>query len=142
MNSLLDHLNIGDFVSIASLLITIIVFYNVRKIRAYYSFTARIPALIDRLAGHTAKLAGYLKDFQNSSQPIEVELARSEATLELLKKMVDHDTKRSIEQVLTQIGRFRQTRPTSRYQLGKIHADMSKLADQVKDLQEERKWER
>ncbi len=113
-----------------------------KKIRAYYSFTARIPGLIDRLAEHTSGLENYLRDFENSLQSIDVELAKSEATLEALQKKVDRPTRTLIKGILEEVSKYRQTRRKSIDQLRKIYVEMLKITDKVKDLQEERKWER
>jgi len=141
-SSLLENINVGDLASIASLLLTIFVFFNVRKIRAYYSFTARIPGLIDRLREHTSGLENYLRDFGNSLQSIDVELAKSEATLEALQKRVDRPTRTLIKGILEEVSKYRQTRRKSIDQLRKIYVEMSKITYKVRDLQEERKWER
>jgi hypothetical protein len=103
MNPLLDNLNIGDYASMTSLLITISVLYNVRKIRGHYRTTARITALIDRLDRHTLVLARHLKDFENSQEEIEVELATSKATFKSATEWIEGPTKSSITQILSRI---------------------------------------
>ena len=117
-------------------------FFNVRKIRAYYSFTARIPGLIDRLGEHTSGLANYLRDFENSLQPIDEELAKSEATLEALQKQVDRPTRILIKRILEKINKYKQTRRKNSDEFWKIYIEMLKITAKVEHLQEERKWER
>ena len=141
-SSLLENINVGDLASIASLLLTIFVFFNVRKIKAYYSFTARIPELIDRLTEHTSKLNSYHQEFENSLQLIDEELAKSEASLEALQKKVDRPTRTLIKGILEKISKYKQTRRKNSDEFWKIYVEMSKVTAKVRDLQEERKWER
>jgi hypothetical protein len=115
----------------------------VRKIRAYYHFTARGPELINRLIEHISKLENYLQAFENSSMSVvKAELARSEATLELLQKMVDRPTQQLIEHVLQEVVSYRRTANPTKSQLSRVYANMSKVTDKVTDYQEDKKWER
>jgi paraquat-inducible protein B len=141
MNPLLDNLNIGDFASIISLLITILVFYNVRKIRQHYRSTARIALFIDRLERHILELARYLKDFENSQEEIEVELATSKATLKSATEWVEGPTKSSITQILSRIDRYLHTNRANKEFLKKIFIEMVTVNGEVKNLQETQKWE-
>jgi hypothetical protein len=76
----------------------------------------------------------YLSNFENFLQPIEVELAKSEVTLESLEKRVDRPTKRLIKQILTQINDYQRTRPKNKVLLQRIHTQMKKAIEKVKDL--------
>jgi len=87
-------------------------------------------------------LADYSRDFEDSLQSIDVELAKSEATLEALQKKVDRPIRTLIKGILEEIRKYKTTRRENIDQLRKIYVEMSKVTDKVKDLQEERKWER
>jgi len=84
----------------------------------------------------------YSRDFENSLQSIDVELAKSEATLEALQKKVDRPTRTLIKGILEKISKYKQTRRKNSDEFWKIYVEMSKVTAKVRDLQEERKWER
>lgn len=83
----------GSIASITGLVITVVVFFNIRKIKEFYIFKGRVPELLVRLAKHASNLSAFHKEFEDSLQQIEEEVGLSEITLKSLKKIITFSKK-------------------------------------------------
>jgi hypothetical protein len=77
---------VGDVLAIISFVLTIFVLYDTRKIRGFYKFKGRGPALIKELSRYSSKISNYLNAFEDFLPQIAEELKRSEAKLKSLEK--------------------------------------------------------
>ena len=132
---------VSSIASIASLLLTILIFINLRRIRSYYLFTARVPELADQLKAVSSKLAGYLNEFDDFVPQITLELAGVEVTLLSLSRKVDGRTKRSVNSLLKSVRAYDPKAKDSEA-LWDIYVDMHKVVVAIEDLQQDKKCER
>src|SRR3954468_22573401 len=77
---------VGDILAIISFVLTIFVLYDTRKIRGFYRFKGRGPALIKELTRYSSNISSYLNQFEDFIPQIAEELKRSEAKLKNLEK--------------------------------------------------------
>ncbi len=156
----ISDINSGTIASIISLFITIGIFFGIRKIKSYYIFTARVPEILDKLDQNASKIANYFNDFENSIRQISLEIAEVEVGLTSLKKKVKGKTKTSVTRLLNNIksyegpkiklwtvsfkksGTSSKFKFTDKEKLWKLYIDLYKLIAEIKELQEDYKWER
>jgi|ERR1700686_239312 len=139
---------LGSLASILSLMLTAFVLFELRRIKSFYLFKARVPDLVGRLSQHSSNLSNYLGDFDNSLPQIVKELAISEAVMTSLTKKLGGDPRKSVQALLESTHRFR-TRYTNinhlqreKESLRGIYVDMAKVVEDLKQLEEDTKFER
>lgn len=131
----------GDVASIIGLLLTFFIYFNLRSIKRFYVFRARVPELLERLIDQSSKIASYQQDFSNSLQGIDVEVAQVEITLKSLKQKLNGSVRASVVRVLKQLERYENQTKTSD-NLWHLYIDLQKLIAEVHELQSDLKWER
>lgn len=132
--------DLGTLASILSFVITLYVFFAVRKIKSFYVSKARVPELIDQLKEHASHLADLHRDFNDSRPQVLLEIGKAEVTLRSLKNKVRRPTKKSVAVVIKLIksyGPYNQTQDN----LWKIYVEMQKLIQEVVGVQSDRAWE-
>lgn len=131
---------VGDILGIISFVLTIFVLYDTRKIRSYYRFKGRGPALIKDLSRYSSNISGYLNDFEDFLPQIAEELKRSEAKLKSLEKKLGGQPKASVK-------RLRKTIIECEVNLGNeqgirdVYLEMVKVIEEVKDHRKDLDWE-
>ena len=81
-----EHLShLGSLASILGLVITLGVFFKIRRLYAALLFLDRVPQHIEQLRAHRQNLTEQLENFDESLTEIRVELAECEANLKSLK---------------------------------------------------------
>lgn len=133
--------DIGSAASILGFLLTIIIFLTLRSIRRFYVFTARMPELLKKLINHASKIAEYQKEFSNSQQEIELELAKTEVVLNSLKKKVSRQTKSAVNSMLKTVNTYNNSSNDSD-SLWAVYVEIQKLITEIHELQSDLKWER
>ncbi len=131
--------DLGNAASIIGLLLTIMIFINLRNIKRFYIFTARVPELLEKMRQHAGKISSYQEDFSNSGQEIELELAGAEITLKSLKGKVSRRTKSSIKRVLKAVKNYDRTEK-DQDKLWAVYVEIHKLIAEVQELQSDLKW--
>ena len=149
---------IGTTSSLVSLLLTGFVLWSLRRIKRHYIFTARSPDLIERLRGHASEIATYLNDPEGFESETSLELARMEATLLSLQRVLSRPHRRPIRDLLETVRshKLSSTRSQGSYykRLFRAHnknkdstsrivyLETVKLVEQLDDIQEEQRWDR
>lgn len=87
-------------------ILTFYVFLDVRKIKSYYLFAARVPNLLEKLQQNASNISDYLDNFERFSSKIEEELAETEVVVESLSKRIDGDAKKSAHQLIKDIQEY------------------------------------
>jgi hypothetical protein len=139
---------LGSVASLLSLILTAYVLIELRRIRSFYLFKARVPDLIGRLSQHSSNLSNYLSDFDNSLPDIVKELAVSEAVMTSLTKKLDGDPLKSVKALLQSTNEFR-THNTKLHFLKRekeglrgIYVEMANVVEVLQQSQEDTKFER
>ena len=133
--------DLANLASIVALVLTIVIFMNLRSIRRFYKFTARVPELLNKLIQHARKISEYQKDFATSHREIDLEIAEAEVVLKSLKNKVNRQTISSISRVLKTIKTYNRQRYNSN-QLWEVYIEMHKLIAEIHELQSDLKWEK
>ena len=129
--------------SILGLLITIWILFNLNRIRKDFLFKARIPQLIQKLEKHSSLLSTYLQDFGGSRQMINLELGKCRANLRSLRSKLPRNSKRSVKKLEKQIQKNTPTKAeSSKDTIWEIYTDLNSLIEDMKNLEQDKKWER
>ncbi|MBI1925943.1 hypothetical protein HYR99_17035 [Candidatus Poribacteria bacterium] len=133
--------DLGSVASILGLVITLVVFYRIRKLETHFLFTARIPEHIEQLHEHVLKIAELLQNFDRSSRDIRVELALCEANLKSLKPKLHGEARKSVMKLTRLIIKQREsvTRQSAE-QIEKIHEELIKVTRELENLLEDERW--
>lgn len=94
---------LGTLSSVISLILTVIIFINVKNIRKYYAFTARVPELSERIASNSSLLNNHLNSYNGMTVPIRTLLAETEVLLVSLSKNVDGSLKKDASYLIKNI---------------------------------------
>ena len=130
-----------NLVSIISLLITIQVYFHIKKIERFYMFIGRIPDLAKNLQTHASNIIEYLNDndFEKNISQLDVEFVRVAVTLDSLRKKTDGELKQSISKVLKEI-KERNLKVKGSEGARSIHLSIVKIQAEIVDLQKDQKW--
>ena len=134
-----DLLSIAsDVLSIISFVLTIFVLYDTRKIRAVYKFKGRGPALIKDLSKQASNLSDYLNEFENFIPQIAVEMGRSQAKLKSLEKKLGGPLKVSVKRLIAAI---EEVNGENEQEVRRVHIEMIKVIEEVKEHRKDLEWE-
>ncbi len=133
--------DLGSVASILGLVITLVVFYRIRKLETHFLFTARIPEYIRQFHEHVLKIAELLQNFDRSSRDIRVELALCEANLKSLKPKLHGEARKSVMKLTRLIIKQREsvTRQSAE-QIEKIYEELIRVTRELENLQEDERW--
>ena len=132
--------NLGNAASIVALFLTFLIFINMRKIKRFYVFTARVPELLEKLANHASKISAYQKDFSSSTREIKLLLAETEILLKSIKSKVGtRQIKSSVKRVLKIVTQYN---PATQDQdaLWTVYVEIQKLVSEIQEFQSDLKW--
>lgn len=147
MDFLLDFIrnmtlsDIGSIISIISFIFTVIMFFDIKSIKKYYFFAARVPEVTNKLKISLQKLATYQDDFDHSIQHISLELAKVEVVLNSLKNKLDRPHRKSVLELLDTIQSYK-PKQHGKDAFLKIYVKIHKVLEEVDELQRDSKWER
>jgi len=136
---------IANLLEIAGFVLTVIVFFSVRRIRSFYVFKGRVPEQTETLDKHAFALSEYYREFSDSSKQIKLELKIAEGTVNSLRKKVDRPTRRSLDRVLELIVEYNKAgliAPQDKDDLWDVYVEMRKVVDELKNLQQDVTWEK
>jgi len=133
---------ISDVASVISLILTLFVLYDVRKLRERYKFRVRGPEILRKLKAHSAKLADYLNEFEGFLPQIDLELGRAHVQLKSLeKKKLPRPVKKAIKHVRKSIQGYN-TGAKDEESLRRVYVEMMIVIEEVNDYQKDSDWER
>ncbi len=139
------QLGLDDFGALASmvgLLLTLIVLFNIRKIKHQFFFLARASDLCKKLELFNSTVIQLLQDFESNDDRIGIELARAEALLETLMNMPRASKRLPLENLHSQISDYRGNNRRSENKVRKILTDSYKLVAKIEEHRENLRWER
>jgi len=136
---------IANLLEIIGFVLTVIVFFSIRRIRSFYVFKGRVPEQTEILDKHASALYEFYKTFSDSFQQIKLELKIAEGTVNSLRKKVDRPTRRSLDRVLELITEYNKAgliAPKDKDDLWDVYAEMRKAVDELRNLQQDVTWEK
>jgi len=131
----------ASIVSIISFFLTIFVLYDTRKLRSFYKFRARGPALMRDLRNCSKRITGYLNEFDEFIPQISEELARTVATLHSLERKLKGSSKASTKKLRKRISACT-VKVETEDEIRGIHIEMVKVVEEVRNYQRDLEWER
>lgn len=131
----------GSIASTIGVILTIFVLLSLRKIRSQYIFAARVPELIEKLSDLASDISECMNDFDTFIPQISLDLGEAEVVLKSLRKKLRRKSRKSIDQLLKNMDDYNANTGDSDKLWG-VYVDMSKVIAEVKDIQEDLKWER
>jgi uncharacterized phage infection (PIP) family protein YhgE len=132
---------IASIFSIASLLVTIWVLFETRKLRSLYKLRVRGPVLIKDLHKMTSNLSGYLNDYSDSTTQIAEELGKIGSKLNSLQAKLSGDPKNSVKRVRGYIDQC-EVKSENEEQVRRVHIEIIKVIEELKDYQKDLDWEK
>jgi len=132
---------LASVASILSLAISVAVLIDVRKIRSFYVFTARVPQLLDRLRDNSSSLSNQLNDFERFRAQIPLLLADTEVALASLSKKVRSPHNGVVRALALRVKEY-DVKADGEVPLREIYVDLHKVIATIDDLREDLKWER
>lgn len=130
----------ADIASVVSLALTLLVYFNIRKLRRAYLFTARVPELIDDLSVKASELLTLHGIGAQSKSQIQVVMAEADVLLRSLKSKVDGSSRSAVNAALI---------ATAEYQMNdspeivlRVYVGMQKCLMELRQAQLDLKWDR
>jgi len=138
---------VGNMSSIIGLVITLFVFFTLRRIRRQYIFRIRGPQVIKKLTASASKIIDFLNYYPSTRREIHTELAIVEALVNSLKEKLVPSYKSSIKVVVQLVRKFRKRARGAEETYGTydevfaIYNELQKLIVETTECQTDTKWE-
>jgi ElaB/YqjD/DUF883 family membrane-anchored ribosome-binding protein len=124
---------IASLFSIASLIVTIWVLFETRKVRG--------PELIKDLHKMASNLSEYLNDYTDSTTQIAEELGKIGSKLKTLQAKLRGTQKNSVKRVRAYIDQY-EIKAENEGQVRRVHLEIIKVIEELKDYQKDLDWEK
>jgi hypothetical protein len=131
---------IGNVFSIVSFILSILVLWNIRKLRNAYRLRVRGPSLIKDLSRATSNLAKFLNEYEAFLPQIREELGRVEVKLQSLQAKLSGDPRKSVRRVLRYVDRC-EVNVQNEQQVRLVHVEVVKIIEELRDHQKDLDWE-
>jgi hypothetical protein len=131
---------VSGIASVVSLLLTIFVLYDTRRIRSFYRFRARGPALMKELTTCSRKISEYLNAFEEFLPEIAEEFGRSIAKLNNLEGKVSSSQKASVRGLRKSIKACKVSAGNEET-VREVHIEMVVVLEEIKQYQRDLDWE-
>ncbi|MDI6792939.1 MAG: hypothetical protein QME81_08755 [bacterium] len=134
--------DVGSIASIVGLILTLVVFISLRRIRSEFLFKVRVPELQESLKAHASKVFEYHRDYETSKKDeINKELAIAEVNLKSLARKTLGELKTSTKKLQKQIEEFRRNgKVRSKDELYEIYIEMIKLSEEITNFRRDDQW--
>jgi hypothetical protein len=127
---------IGSLASIASLILTFWIFWQIRKLKKFYIFINRAPQLLVSIQKQEKSLSKFMEDFDNSLTSIKLELGSLRGNLSSLQIVVNKPMSRSIQGVILLVEQYNVSQAPSRECIEDIQAELRKVLREVENAVE------
>jgi hypothetical protein len=131
---------IGSLLSIAGFILSLVVLWNVRKLRNAYRLRARGPSLIRELSRTASNLNKFLNEFADSLPQVKEEMARVSVRLRSIRRNVSREQRRSINNALRYIDQCEIT-VQNEESVRTVYIEIIKVIEELKDYQKDLDWE-
>lgn len=131
---------LGLFVSVVGLILTIVVYVKVKNLQEDYLFRGRVPVLVGELRQHATNLADYHRESASSRNLIEAELSRVRSTVKALEMKLGRSERASVTRLSERVNGF--NTGMGKEALWAIYVQMQEVIEDVKNVQEDRSWNR
>lgn len=132
---------IASIFSIVSLLVTVRILFETRKLRSLYKLRVRGPVLIKDLHKMASNLSDYLNDYSDSTMQIAEELGKIGSKLKSLQTKLSGDPKNAVKRVRIFIDQC-EVKLENEEQVRRVHIEIIKVIEELKDYQKDLDWEK
>ena len=94
---------VGSISSVVGLIVTVVIYLSIAKIRRFYIYTARAPVLIEKLEDVASQISEHLNSYEGSTTKTYEILAHAEVTLKSLRRTIKGPTNTQIKNVVNKI---------------------------------------
>ena len=138
--SWIDLESIGSFASIAGLVVTIYIFFGVRKIKQEFLFRVRLPGLLKKIQNHASAISGELSTFPDSKNAILEELAIAQVNIKSLESKSFGTMRSSLKKLRLNIEQLRGKREIEKDSIREIYLEMNMMIQEISNIREDDKW--
>jgi hypothetical protein len=131
---------IANAASIAGFLLTVWVFWDVRNLRNFYLFKARVPELQERLSTLASSISSSLSSGDVATVALDEVLAELEILMRSLRQKTQSHSKSAAKRILKMLKAYPSNR--SAEQLRVIYLEIRKLDQEITLVQQDAAWER
>ena len=132
---------VANVLEIVGFLITLWVALAVKKIRDFYTATAMVPRLLERISGLAVALAEHYGSYESSTESISVDLGLLETNLKELAGMLPRGNRKSVSRLVGIIQGYDKPGGKNRERLWEIYSQTQRVIEETKNYQEKRKWQ-
>lgn len=132
---------IADIASILSLLVSLIVWRSVARIQKGYAFAARVPEIRRRLAEQASMLASRLRQFESSTEEVQVIVGLMQATLGALERNSDAHARSSARRALQAVRGYN-AKTSGKDAAWRIYAEAMRVIEETEHALEDFRWRR
>lgn len=126
----------ADYASLIGLLLTVSIWWGLRKIKNTYIFRVRAPEFVRVLTKRASILIACGNDFENSRQIIDVELVTSDVMLNSMQRRMRGESRKAVKKLRRLIKEYRRA-PGNEEHFYLIYSEMQCVIQEVKELQKE-----
>ena len=131
---------LGSLASIIGLVLTIYVFFGVRKIKQDFLFRVRLPSLLKKIQKHASTISIGLSDFPKSKNAIIEEFAIAEVNIQSLENKSSGAIRSSLKQLRLNIEKLRKTEYIEKDSIRATYLQMNMVIQEITNIQEDDKW--
>lgn len=133
---------IGSIASIVGLVFTIYIFNNLKKIKNFYLFSARVPEQLGKYRESISSINKYYSEYPSSKESILFEITRVEVNLNWFRKKVNKNIRKEIDNGLKLIECLkRKDVQHPKDEVYSAYLSFSKINELLLSLIEDNKWE-
>lgn len=127
--------DVGSIASLISLILTAIIYLDLRRIKNSYIFRIRSPQLVRFLTTKTSYLIDLAKDFPTDNNQINIELAKIDVRLNSMQGRMTGSTKKTVTNLRERIKVFEQSPNEENF--NQIYIFMIRVIEEIKELQQD-----
>lgn len=133
--------DVGSIISIISFIFTVIMFFDIKSIKKYYFFAARVPEVAQKLKIYSSNITQLRDDFENSIEEVSLELTKVDVVLKSLSRKLDGDSVHFVVALRDKIRDYKPKRD-GKEPLIDIYVGIYRILEELDELQKDSKWER
>ena len=143
MESIYTWLNIeklGSLASIAGLVLTIYVFFGVRKIKQEFLFRVRLPGLLKKIQNHASSISSELPNLPESENSIIEELSIAQVNIQSLENKSSGTMKNSLKKLRLKIEDIRKNNKVDKDSIRSVYLDLNMVIQEISNIRDDDKW--
>ena len=125
----------GSIASLIGLILTVIIYLDLRRIKNSYIFRIKSPQFVRFLTSKTSALIDLAQDFPNNNKQINIELAKIDVRLNSMQVRTTGSAKKAVIELRERIKIFEQSPNEENFD--RVFMLMIRVIDEIKELQQD-----